>query len=103
MIFAVKVIAVALLGALVTMVAGRFRGSYNDSRYGTIQLFKIRFRERTEEENKRGFYISFAVFYIILTFISFNTDDTQYKWYLMSGCAGSAVFYAKYLIEDYFK
>jgi hypothetical protein len=111
MLTIVKIIAMALLGALITMGVMYFRDSFDDSSDNSFYetnfrkrpLVKFRFGEEKEPVKKIEFYIAFIIFYAILTFFAFKTDNHDYKWYLGAFCSGSAVFLAKYLIEDYFK
>jgi peptidoglycan/LPS O-acetylase OafA/YrhL len=111
MLIIVKLIAMALLGALITMGVMYFRDSFNgDSDSSFYQtsfrirpLIRLRFGKEREPVQKIEFYIAFIILYIVLAVFCFKTDNQQHKWYAISFCSGSAVFFAKYFIEDYFK
>jgi hypothetical protein len=115
MLIIVKLIAMALLGALITIGVMYFRdifdndsdNSSDNSSYDTNlkkrPLIQFRFGEEREPVKKIEFYIAFIILYMILAFYSFKTDNHLYKWYIISFCSGSSVFFAKYFIEDYFK
>ena len=101
--FFFKVIAIALLGALITMIVGRFRESFDPFRYRRIGFFTYQRPERSTERNKLSFYICCGIVYIIFGIMAIKSDYYVFRWYLGAFCSGSAVFFAKYLIEDYMK